>query len=103
MNIPHYTAKLFGGMDVIIDVDDDDVDRLIVVPPDPDDPDAGHEEGVRTEETIEYHRALTAWLIVHQRQHPQFHKEYRKKDPGGRRKRPDTRKQRDTRDQEETS
>lgn len=81
--INHYDAKLSQGTDVVIDVADPDVDRLIVLAPDPDDADAGHEEGIRMAETVEYHRALTAFLIAHQRFHPKWHRIYKKMNPGG--------------------
>lgn len=83
MRISDYDRILSRGDDVTIDVDDEDGDPLVVLPQDPDDPDAGFEEGITAAETVEFQRALTAWLAGHARLFPEWHKTYRDRDPGG--------------------
>lgn len=79
MNIPGYSALFYHDESV-------EIGPLAVVPPDADDVDAGFMPGVTAAETVELARALHAWLGMHRRQHPKWHKEYRDNDPGGHRR-----------------
>lgn len=81
MNIPHYMAMLGGGRAAPI-VETGDV-SLTVQPPDADIASIGFMPGVTASETVELHRALTAWLQLHRQAHRAWHDAYRDRDPGG--------------------
>lgn len=82
-SIPEYSAQLYDGEIVEIGGDDDN-EPLEVIPPEAGNVDAGAIEGVTAAETVELHRALSAWLGMHRKLHTAWHDAYRTRDPGGR-------------------
>jgi len=86
VNIPHYSAMLYNGKTIEIVPADDDYEPLVVEPPSEVDVDQGFMDGVTAADTIELHRALTAWLGMHQRLHHAWHDDYVKRNPGGKRR-----------------
>jgi hypothetical protein len=86
VNIPHYSAMLYNGKAIEIVPGDDDYEPLTVEPPSEVDVDQGFMPGVTATETVELHRALSAWLGMHRRLHRDWHDDYRRRDPGGKRR-----------------
>lgn len=82
MRIPDYSRQLYAGRIVEIG-GDEETEPLTLDPPSDMDVDLGFMKGVSAAETVELHRALSAWLAMHRRLHPAWHRAYRETNPGG--------------------
>jgi len=89
-SIQYYSGLLYHGHTVIIGPYDnlDQDETFEVEPPSEVDPKVGFDEGITATQTVELHRALSAWLGMHRRLHPQWHKDYVRRDPGNKRRTP---------------
>lgn len=80
MRISHYHSVFARGENVDVYMDGS---AVTIDAPSTGNPERGPLEDMSAAETVELHRALTAWLARHKYLHRQWHADYRERDPGG--------------------